>query len=58
MSFAIELTVDDRQARAAFEAIIEALDRTERGVAALRCWHRLFGWPDARAGRFAPGREP
>lgn len=48
MKLAIEMTVDDRQARAAFERVIETLDRSERGLVALRCWHRLYGWPEAR----------
>lgn len=30
------------------EAIASTMDRSECGVAALRCWHRLYGWPEAR----------
>jgi len=48
VTFSIEMTVEDLPARWAFERILEALGRSEAGLVALRCWHRLFGWPCAR----------
>lgn len=51
MTFTLEITVDDRPMRAAIKAILDRLECSERALVALRCWHRLYNWPEARAAK-------